>query len=54
MRSFKNTQHAYRISSTTELLGTEIKYELEKVFVEKNNYPKWVIRVVSFYTSQTY
>ena len=31
------------IFSTTELLDTEVKY-LEKAFVEKNNYPKWVIR----------
>ena len=33
------TQRAYMICSTTELLDTELKY-LEKVFVEKNNYPK--------------
>ena len=33
------------ICSTTELLDTEIKY-LDKVFVEKNNYPKWVIREI--------
>ena len=30
------------ISSTTELLATELKH-LEKIFVKKNNYPKWVI-----------
>ena len=34
------------IYSTTELLDTELKY-LEKVFVEKNNYPKWVIRQIT-------
>ena len=33
------TQRAHMICSTTELLDTELKY-LEKVFVEKNNYPK--------------
>ena len=33
------------IFSTTELLDTELKH-LEKVFAEKNNYPKWVIRQV--------
>ena len=33
------------IRSTTELLDTEINY-LEKVFVEKNNYPKWVIKQI--------
>ena len=33
------TQHAYMISSTTELLDTELKY-LEKVFEEKSNFPK--------------
>ena len=31
------------ICSTTELLDTDRKY-LGKVFLEKNNYPKWVIR----------
>ena len=30
------------ICSTTELLDTELKH-LEKVLVEKNDYPKWVI-----------
>ena len=39
------TQRAYMICSTTELLDTELKY-LEKVFVKKNNYPKWVIRQI--------
>ena len=38
-------QRAYKIYSTTELLDTELKY-LEKVFLEKNNYPKWVIRQI--------
>ena len=33
------------IYSTTELLETELEH-LETVFVEKNNYPKWVIRQV--------
>ena len=33
------------IFSTTELLDTEVKY-LEKAFVEKNNYRKWVIRQI--------
>ena len=33
------------IFSTTELLDFELKY-LEKVFTEKNNYTKWVIRQV--------
>ena len=37
------TQRAYMICSTTELLDTEHKY-LEKVFLEKNNYLKWVNR----------
>ena len=37
------------ICSTTELLDTEIKY-LDKVFVEKNNYPKWVIREIFTHT----
>ena len=37
------TQRPYMIWSTTELLDTELKY-LEKVFVEKNNYLKWVIK----------
>ena len=36
-------QCTYMICSITELLHTELKY-LEKVFVEKTNYPKWVIR----------
>ena len=31
--------------STTELLNTEPRH-LEKVFIEKNNYPKWEIRQV--------
>ena len=31
------------ICSTTELLDTELK-DLEKVLMERNNYPKWVIR----------
>ena len=35
------TQRAYMICSATELLDFELKH-LE-VFVEKNNYPKWVI-----------
>ena len=39
------SQRAYMIFSTTKLLHTELKY-LEKVFVEKKNYPKWVIRQV--------
>ena len=39
------TQRAYIICSTAELLDTELKY-LEKVFVEKNNYLKWVIRQI--------
>ena len=33
------------IYPTTEFLDTELKH-LEKVFVDKNNYPKWVIRKV--------
>ena len=33
------------ICLTTELLDTELKY-LEKIFVGKNNYPKWVIRQI--------
>ena len=33
------------IFSTTELLDTEVKY-LEKAFVQKNNYRKWVIRQI--------
>ena len=33
------------IWSTIELLETELKY-LGKVFVEKKNYPKWVIRQI--------
>ena len=33
----------YIICSTTELLDTELKH-LEKVFVDKNKCPKWVIR----------
>ena len=32
------------IYSTTELMDTELKYF--KVFVEKNNYPNWVIREI--------
>ena len=39
------TQGAYMTRSTIELLDTELKY-LEKIFVEKNNYPKWVTRQV--------
>ena len=39
------TQRAYMICLTTELLDTELKH-LQKVYVEKNNYPKWVIRQV--------
>ena len=39
------TLHAYMICSTTALLDTELKYS-EKIFVEKNNYPKWVIRQI--------
>ena len=38
------TLHAYMICSTTELLDTELKYL--QVFVEKNNYPKWVIKQI--------
>ena len=37
--------HIYMIWSTIELLETELKY-FEKVFVEKKNYPKWVIRQI--------
>ena len=33
------------ICSTTELLDTELKH-LEKAFVEKNHYPKWLIRQI--------
>ena len=33
------------ICSTTELLDTELK-DLEKVLMERNNYPKWVIRQI--------
>ena len=33
------------IYPTTEFLDTELKH-LEKVFVDKNNYSKWVIRKV--------
>ena len=33
------------IFSTTELLDTELKH-LEKVFAEKNNHTKWIIRQV--------
>ena len=39
------TQCTYMICSITELLDTELKY-LKKVFVEKTNYPKWVIRQI--------
>ena len=39
------TEHAYIVCSTTELLDTEVKH-LDKVFVEKDNYPKWVIRQI--------
>ena len=39
------TQRAYMICSTTEFLDTELKH-LEEVFVEKNNYPKWVFRQI--------
>ena len=39
------TQRAYVICSITELLDTELK-QLEQVFVEKNNYPKWVMRQI--------
>ena len=39
------TQRAYMTCLTKELLDTELKH-LEKVYVEKNNYPKWVIRQV--------
>ena len=39
------TQRAYMICLTTELLDTELKY-LEKIFVGKNNYTKWVIRQI--------
>ena len=39
------TLHAYMICSTTALLDTELKC-LEKIFVEKNNYPKWVLRKI--------
>ena len=39
------TRRAYMICSTTELLDTELKY-LEKVFVEKNDCPKWLIRKI--------
>ena len=44
-RGFLKTliQRAYMIWSTTELWDTETKH-LEKVLVQKNNYPKWVIR----------
>ena len=38
-------QRAYMICSAKDLLDTELKH-LEKVFVEKNNYSKWVIRQV--------
>ena len=31
------------ICSTTELLYNDLKH-LKKVFTDKNNYPKWVIR----------
>ena len=44
-RDFKNTNSSCIIFSTTELLDTEVKY-LEKAFVEKNNYRKWVIRQI--------
>ena len=33
------------ICSTIELFDTELKH-LKKVFVEKNNYPKWLIRQI--------
>ena len=33
------------ICPTTELLDTEVKH-LDKVFVEKDNYLKWVIRQI--------
>ena len=39
------TQCAYKICSIRELLDTELKH-LEKDFVEKNYYPKWIIRQV--------
>ena len=39
------TRRAYIVCSTAELLDTELKH-LKKVFVEKNNYPKWVPRQV--------
>ena len=39
------SQCAYMICSTTELLDNELKY-LEKVFVEENNYLKWVNRQI--------
>ena len=38
-------QRAYVMCSNRKLLDTELKY-LEKVFMEKNNYPKWVIRQI--------
>ena len=45
-RDFKdtNSECIYDLPNT-ELLGTELKY-LEKVFVEKSSYPKWVIRQI--------
>ena len=43
-------QRAYVMCSTRKLLDTELKY-LEKVFMEKNNYPKWVIRQISHKSS---
>ena len=33
------------IWSTADLLDTELKH-LEKVFIEKNNYPNWVNRQI--------
>ena len=38
-------ERAYVICSTDQLLETELKY-LEKVFHEKNNYPKYIVKLI--------
>ena len=39
------SEQAYVICSTDQLLETELKY-LEKVFHEKNNYPKYIVKQI--------
>ena len=45
-RKVKNLVHrAYNICSTEYLLKKELLH-LEKIFISKNNYPRWVIKQI--------